>query len=262
MIDQGPVALAEPTVAPRTGTTHADDATKTFVLDTNVILHDSACLRQFAEHDVAIPITVLEELDRFKKGSEDKHFHARQFLREVDALTGDALALPDARPPAPDDLDPAYESPPVDASPPDGVPLGPGLGRLRVVFGGEFRKKLAAFFTEQTPDHRILEAALTLRERSPGPVILVTKDTNLRMKAKAFGLVAQDYENDKIADADVLYTGKRLVEGLDRDFISKFYSDETRQRVSVEEFADACDAAVPEAPFEPPVPHENFILKN
>ncbi|HEX6986707.1 MAG TPA: PIN domain-containing protein, partial [Planctomycetaceae bacterium] len=61
---------------------------KVFVLDTNVILHDPGCIRNFEEHDVALPITVLEELDRFKKGHEDIHVHAREFLRELDELTG------------------------------------------------------------------------------------------------------------------------------------------------------------------------------
>ncbi|HET6423491.1 MAG TPA: PIN domain-containing protein, partial [Planctomycetaceae bacterium] len=65
---------------------------KLFVLDTNVILHDAGCLRKFAEHDVAIPITVLEELDKFKKGNDDVNFQARAFLRELDELTGDLLS--------------------------------------------------------------------------------------------------------------------------------------------------------------------------
>ena len=64
---------------------------KLFVLDTNVILHDSGCIRNFEENDVAIPITVLEELDQFKRGNEDIHFQAREFLRRIDVLTGDVL---------------------------------------------------------------------------------------------------------------------------------------------------------------------------
>jgi len=85
-----------------------DQTTKLFVLDTNVILHDSGCIRNFHEHDVAIPITVLEELDQFKRGNEDIHFQAREFLRRLDALTGDVLSA-------------------------QGSPLGPGLGAIRVV---------------------------------------------------------------------------------------------------------------------------------
>lgn len=70
----------------------AEDPRKLFVLDTNVILHDSNCIRNFEEHDVAIPITVLEELDKFKRGHEDIHFQARRFLRQLDELTGDLLS--------------------------------------------------------------------------------------------------------------------------------------------------------------------------
>ena len=140
---------------------------KLFVLDTNVILHDSNCIRNFEEHDVAIPITVLEELDKFKRGNEDIHFQARQFLRQLDALTGDLLS-------------------------PDGAPLGPGRGGIRVIIGTEQEARVADAFLENTPDHRILNTAAWLqRERVDRPVILVSKDTNLRMKAKALGLPAQ-----------------------------------------------------------------------
>ena len=83
-------------------------AQKLFVLDTNVILHDSNCIRNFQEHDVAIPITVLEELDKFKRGNEDINFQARQFLRDLDQLTGDLLST-------------------------TGAPLGSGRGGVRVI---------------------------------------------------------------------------------------------------------------------------------
>ncbi len=64
---------------------------KTFVLDTNVILHDNSCIYQFEEHDVILPITVLEELDQFKRGNETINYHAREFIRTLDALSGDKL---------------------------------------------------------------------------------------------------------------------------------------------------------------------------
>src|SRR3954466_4040599 len=80
---------------------------KLFVLDTNVVLHDSGSILNFEEHDIAIPITVLEELDKFKRGSEDIHFQARQFLRRLDGLTGDMLS-------------------------PQGATLGEGLGNIRI----------------------------------------------------------------------------------------------------------------------------------
>ena len=133
---------------------------KLFVIDTNVVLHDAGCLRNFEENDVAVPITVLEELDRFKKGNEDLNFQARAFLRRVDELTGDVLA-------------------------PEGVSLGDGLGSIRVVLEAEHNKRLEQAFLADCPDHRILNVALTLQQQeAPRPVVLVTKDTNLRMKAK------------------------------------------------------------------------------
>ena len=209
---------------------------KTFVLDTNVILHDSGCLRSFAEHDVAVPMTVLEELDNFKKGSEDKHYHARRFLRELDGLTGELLSAAGI----------ALKS---------GGEAGPSLGRVRVLTvspADPGLKDLRDVFTEDTPDHRILAAALKLH-RDEGDrrlVILVTKDTNLRMKAKSLGLIAQDWENDKVRSFDALYTGKRTVTDLPTDTVSRFYSGPGT--VPAADLPEAAD----------PVPNENFILKN
>ncbi len=172
---------------------------KLFVLDTNVILHDAGCLRNFEENDVAVPITVLEELDRFKKGNEDINFQARAFLRRLDELTGDVLAA-------------------------TGTSLGDGLGSIRVVLDASSDQRLRTAFLEDCPDHRILSVALTLQEQeAPRPVVLVTKDTNLRMKAKSFGLTAQDYSTDKVESMDKLYTGKRLIEGLESEVVNQFF---------------------------------------
>jgi PhoH-like ATPase len=199
---------------------------KIYVLDTNVILHDSGCIRNFEEHDIAIPITVLEELDRFKRGNEDINFQAREFLRLLDDLTGDALS----------------ES---------GAALGPGLGSIRIVLGGELDTRLKASFFQDSPDHRILNTALALQKREHSrPVILVSKDTNLRMKAKSLGLPAQDYTSDKIESFDKLYTGKRVIEDATSQMISRFY--ENGGHVPIE--AVEC--------VTNPVPNENFILRN
>jgi len=199
---------------------------KVYVLDTNVILHDSGCLRNFEEHDIAIPITVLEELDRFKRGNEDINFQAREFLRRLDDLTGDALSD-------------------------SGAPLGAGLGSIRVVLGGELDTKLKASFFQDSPDHRILNTALALQKQEHNrPVILISKDTNLRMKAKSLGLPAQDYTTDKIESFDKLYTGKRIIEDATSDVISRFY--ENGGLVPAEAVAGITN----------PVPNENFILRN
>lgn len=199
---------------------------KLFVLDTNVVLHDSGSILNFEEHDIAIPITVLEELDKFKRGSEDIHFHARQFLRQMDELTGDILS-------------------------PQGASLGEGRGNIRVVLGGELESRLKAAFFQDSPDHRILNTALMLQKREhTRTVILVTKDANLRMKAKSLGLLAQDYTSDKVESFDKLYTGKRIVEGITSDTISHFYSN---------------GGLVPQGELPEvlePVANENFILRN
>jgi PhoH-like ATPase len=173
---------------------------KIFVLDTNVALHDSKCIYQFQEHDVVIPITVIEELDNFKKGNESLNHHAREFLRSIDGLTGEPL----------------FDR---------GVKIGEGLGRVMVKVGQEFHPDLKLSFGERTPDHEILNIAYRLaRKNSRAQVILVTKDVNLRMKAKAVGLTAQDYRNDHVKDIAALYQGVRLHEHVDGKLIDQFYS--------------------------------------
>lgn len=200
--------------------------TKLFVVDTNVILHDSQCIRAFEDNDVAVPITVLEELDRFKKGHQDINFHARQFLRQLDEITGDVLSG-------------------------EGASLGPGLGRIRVVLGGPIDTRLRATFLQESADHRILNTALFLAREAPArAVILVSKDTNLRMKAKAFGMPAQDYANDKVESFEKLYSGKRIVEGVDSETIDAFYAGEGV--VQQTDFPYA----------EKPIANENFVLRN
>ena len=163
---------------------------KLFVLDTNVILHDSTCIHHFQENDVAIPITVLEELDNFKRGNEQINYHARDFLRDLDEITGDNLFK-------------------------KGVSLGNKLGKIRVVVNQSWDKELLEVFREDIPDVRILNTALRLNKQEPNTIIvLVTKDTNLRMKAKAMGILAQDYTTDKIESVDKIYTGRRLIEDI------------------------------------------------
>jgi PhoH-like ATPase len=204
----------------------SDTRTKLFVLDTNVILHDSGCIRNFAEHDVAVPITVLEELDQFKRGNEDIHFQAREFLRRLDALTGDVLS-------------------------PAGSPLGTGLGSIRVILGGDPAAGRPAAFLQDTPDHRILATTLALQAAEiPRPVILVSKDTNLRMKAKSLGLCAQDYTSDKVQGVEKLYTGKRVVEGIESELINRLYASGGSLPAG-----DLPMVATPRA-------NENFVLRN
>jgi PhoH-like ATPase len=144
----------------------------TFILDTNVILHDSACIYHFGKNDIVIPVKVLEELDQFKKGSEILNYHAREFVRTLDLLCGEHLFN-------------------------GGVPIGPGLGKITVKLDRKFHEDIVLSFSESRPDHHVLNIAYHLAKENPSlQVILVTKDVNLRIKAKSVGLVAQDYKSD------------------------------------------------------------------
>ncbi|RCS56201.1 PhoH family protein [Bremerella cremea] len=199
---------------------------KLFVLDTNVILHDARSFQNFEEHDVALPITVLEELDRFKKGNEDINFQAREFLRQIDQMTGDVLSE-------------------------EGAELGENQGRLRVVITNEIDHRLHQVFLHDSPDNRILNTALHLQHYvKDRRVILITKDTNLRMKAKSLGLQAQDYVSDKIESSDSLYTGRRTLENITTDQIDRFY--QASGHVQLGDFPEVAE----------PFANENFVLKN
>lgn len=174
-------------------------AKKIFVIDTNVILHDSSCIRNFKEHDVVIPIAVLEELDQFKKGNEPINFHAREFVRSLDTMSGDKL----------------FDG---------GVAIGKGLGRISIQLDQNFSSDFTLSLTTPTPDHRILHCAwVTSKRFRARSVILVTKDVNLRMKAKAVGLLAEDYVTDQVKDIDQLYTGRRVIEDVDGGIIDSLY---------------------------------------
>ena len=199
---------------------------KLFVLDTNVILHDSTCITHFEENDIAIPITVLEELDNFKRGNEQIHFNARDFLRILDELTGDQL----------------FEG---------GVSIGKNKGKIRVIVGKDWHPELGSLSTEDTPDHRILNVAMWLKEDNKGTeLIIVSKDTNLRMKAKSLGIPAQDYTTDKVESVEKIYTGVRMIEGMETEFIDALYN--SNNGVALGDAIDINDAT----------PNENFILRN
>jgi len=199
---------------------------KLFVLDTNVILHDSSCITHFEENDIAIPITVLEELDNFKRGNEQIHFNARDFLRILDELTGDQL----------------FEG---------GISIGKNKGKIRVIVGKDWHPELGSLSTEDTPDHRILNVAMWLKEDNKGTeLIIVSKDTNLRMKAKSLGIPAQDYTTDKVESVEKIYTGVRMIEGMETEFIDALYN--SNNGVALGDAIDINDAT----------PNENFILRN
>ncbi|MBN2862774.1 MAG: PhoH family protein, partial [Bacteroidales bacterium] len=183
---------------------------KLFIIDTNVLLHDYKCIYNFEENDVIIPIVVLEELDKFKKGNDQINFHAREFTRELDKLSGDMLLTAN-------------------------IPLGENLGNLHIETGRDFSEKVSQSFPERTADHRILAIAeYVCNSNKDKVVVLITKDINLRMKAKSLGIIAQDYENDKVANIDDLYKGITVMEGVDQELIKKLY--ELPDGVGAEEF--------------------------
>ena len=173
---------------------------KNFVLDTNVLLHDHKCIFNFEENDIFIPIVVLEELDKFKKGNEEINYNAREFARQLDKYTDKDF----------------FEN---------GAQLGPDLGRLSIIVNSSLNKRVKEAFREDKPDHRILSAAIEVAEQHKNMrTILVTKDINLRMKARALGIETEDYTNDKVKSDDLFENEHRTITGIAPDIIDAIYS--------------------------------------
>jgi PhoH-like ATPase len=175
---------------------------KIFVLDTSVIIYEHNSILNFDEHDVGIPITVLEELDNFKKGNDTKNFEAREFIRLIDKLAKDQML---------------HHWNPIN---------GKGKGNFKVLMdtGGNGSLDANRVFNEDKPDHRILNSALLLQKEEKGrKVILVSKDVNLRLKAKALGLQAEDYTTGKIQNISSLYSGRTIIEDVDAQYINLIY---------------------------------------
>ncbi|WP_339702903.1 PhoH family protein [Algoriphagus aquimarinus] len=179
----------------------SDKDRKIFVLDTSVILYAHNSIMNFAEHDVVIPITVLEELDQFKKGNDTKNFEAREFIRLLDKLSQDHMIH-------------------------NWTPLnGKTKGNFRVLMNPENQINANEIFGEEKNDHKILNCALYLKQHEKGrKVILVSKDINLRLKAKSIDLLAEDYETGKIKNITELEnTGKYILDDIDPLHIDKLY---------------------------------------
>lgn len=198
---------------------------KIFVLDTNVLLHDYRCIYNFEENDIVIPIVVLEELDHFKKGSDLINFQAREFVRELDKIAGDLLLS-------------------------KGISLGMSKGNL-IIETGNVSTLVKDTFQENTPDHRILSTADFVRKKNPGyTVILITKDINLRMKAKSLGIQAEDYENDKVQNIAELFKNITTIDGVEDALISGLYENHLGIPVAEFNFEQA------------PTAHQYFIMKS
>lgn len=180
----------KPRTEPRMRKPRASGPAKLFVLDTNVLMHDPMSLFRFDEHDVFLPMITLEELDGHKKGMSEVARNARQVSRELDALATEGSLDPKA-----------------------GIPLaktGHREAAGKLFFQTMLLEyKLPAGLPQGKADNQILGVVQSLREQHTGrDVVLVSKDINMRVKARALGLPAEDYFNDKtLEDGDLMYTG-------------------------------------------------------
>jgi PhoH-like ATPase len=202
---------------------------KVFILDTNVILHDPTCLHQFQENDVVIPLTAIEEIDHFKRGSQVINLNAREFARTLDLLTGKNLFN-------------------------GGVSLGEGKGVVQVAIARGLCPEIQEVFKEDNPDHRILSTAFSLHKDAGDRrhVVLVTKDVNMRMKAKALGIRAEDYTTDRVHSLDALYSGKEIIEDVDGESIESLHR--APFELPAELFAENYKCEL--------IPNKYFILRN
>jgi len=166
-------------------------AKKIFVLDTNVILHDHNAIRHFQDNNLVIPVAVIEELDKFKKGNDALAFNSRGFIRELDKITyGKQFGR-------------------------DGIPIAKNLGLIKIEPNHPFPDNMKDLFRDDIQDHRILATAIWVRDNHPETfVALVTKDINLRMKAKAAGMEVQDYLTDKLDEDKLDYTRKEVIDAV------------------------------------------------
>ncbi|WP_048306974.1 PIN domain-containing protein, partial [Halomonas sp. PR-M31] len=178
--------------------------TRLYVLDTNVLIHDPAALYHFEEHDVVIPMTVLEELDKLKNGVRDIARTARQVSRTLSELTN-AVCFDEIQ---------------------QGIPLVNAVnqgGRLRFLCYSDLQP---LDHLEDNPDNRILAETCRLRDERPdASVILITKDINLRVKAAALNVPVEDYRNDRVfSDSDVMIEGVKVYTVAGKDGVSLWES--------------------------------------
>lgn len=174
---------------------------KIFVLDTSVLLHDHQAISNFDKHWVAIPITVLEELDKFKVGNDTKNFSAREVIRFIDKLSGNSSLQ-------------------------EWVSLGKNKGMFKVVLhNSQSEFDAEQIYAAGKNDHKIINAGLTLKEAEPNKeVVLVTKDINLRIKAKALGLVSADYETGKVSNVEIVEGNLKTIDGIDSEVLREIFN--------------------------------------
>lgn len=187
---------------------------KIFVLDTNVLIMDPTAFMHMGEHDVVIPLVVVEEVDKLKKKGSSVSASARQVSANLDAYFGPDL----------------YK---------DGVSLGTGKGKLSIYNTKELHSDVKRMFREDSPDNRIISAAMFVKEKAtheankkkknqkrviPTPVVFVSNDTNLRFKAGALGLDVEKYRNNAIDDVNSLYSGVQTI-NLNAELVALMFSE-------------------------------------
>lgn len=211
-------------------------ASKTYVLDTNVLLHDYNCLKAFDDGDVGIPITVLEELDEFKKGHDQLNYNAREITRQIDELSGGENGS----------FKELFKK---------GISLGEGKGKVFILTDVKFREGFADKFISGKEDHHILAACFNFMSDNPKKeVVFVSKDVNLRLKARALEIIARDYQIGKIKSAEDLFTGVDTMEDMDESSIDVLFQ---KKKISVEDFRKDTDSASIELK-----PNQYFLLKS
>jgi PhoH-like ATPase len=172
---------------------------KIFILDTNVILHDSGCVHQFKDNDICIPITVIEELDKFKKGNNIINCNARDFLRTLDALSSEKM----------------FDK---------GVPVANGKGSISICLDMALDEVIKNNFTEITSDIKILNIAYAVAKKHRFQnVIFVTKDVNLRLRARSIGLKTENYNSKFVENLSDMYTGLQVVEHVSPQIFDALY---------------------------------------
>ena len=195
---------------------------KIFVLDTNVILHDSTCIHNFEDNDIVIPISVLEELDQFKRGNEQIHFNAREFLRQLDELSIGSLHNENNN----------------------------GDGKIRVVINHNWHPNVKEVFSEDSADNRIINCAYKIQSENPKrTVVLVSKDTNMRLKSRSLSLKSEDYTTDAVDLFDNVYDTNNFIEEVRKSDIELIQKNGEAKVDQLKSISD-------------PMPNENFILRN
>jgi len=195
---------------------------KIFIIDTNVILHDSTCIKNFEDNDIVIPISVLEELDHFKRGNEQIHFNARDFLRQLDDLSihtnENQLSNKD--------------------------------GKIRVMINHSWDPEVKSIFNEDSSDNRIINCAYKIQQENPERlVILVSKDTNMRLKSRSLSIKAEDYTSDTVENFNTVYDNNQFIDNVDSSEIDLIQSPDGIDPKQIKSISE-------------PLPNENFILRN